>query len=450
MKLNQLIENDDNEDLLDGYQDDSDASIDNSKAGYDSVQEIRAVSYPYFEHQIEKLNRRATKLGTPPIQLNIIETFFKNVEGENSAIQKKEKYVKVEITGEAPHVPGYDFLATIEHKGGGNIVRTVPGVDASKVKEFYDAKPEYCDHCKKKRYRIDTFIIRDQKTGNLRQIGRNCLSDFLGGRDPKAMLFWFALRDELNALYGESNRGGGEDEGGRNGRNGRRVEYAASPETILSVAAPLIQHYGYIKYGGDNIPTSGMVRQLVFQGRPVWDEGSTKLYDEWAGIVKAGAQQGKLYTDTVVNWFNSLPQSEKDNNNFYHSIEVLLKGDDVNPRDVGYLTAIFPAYERYKGNVAQKESKSNEWIGTVGAKLPPTRIKVVNTTFIPNRNAYNAPDIQLCKMEDDAGNSYTWWNSSSTTLDRDASYTIVGTIKKHDEYHNRKTTTLTRVKAAPV
>ena len=123
------------------------------------------------------------------------------------------------------------------------------------------------------------------------------------------------------------------------------------------------------------------------------------------------------------------------NNNFYHNIDVISKGEHVTRRDLGILIAIFPAYEKVKGSAEERKKdakKSNEWVGKPGDKLPKTRITVTKTTAVANNFAYNAPDNQLVKMEDDDGNSYTWWNSSRNRLEEDGVYDIQGTIKKHD------------------
>ena len=418
-------------------------------AGFESTRDIAYAVLPYLKNEIEKLNRRAKKIGSPIINMIVSAPFYKKVKKDGDEIN--EKYVTVEIDGEAPHVPGYDFLATIEHKSGGNVVRTVPGADESNVKQFYNAKPDYCDHCKKKRARIDTYIIRDQQTGELRQIGRNCLSDFLGGRDPKAVLWWFSLKDKIyNVLNGAN-----EYEGKFRGRS----EYAADRDRVLNTAAAIINHYGYVSWNsaqyGDRTATASIVKQLVF-GPPPWpgDKEGVREFNEWKEIVKNSGPKEASLIDNALDWFkNELSDDEKLNNNFYHNIDVILKGEHVTRRDLGILIAIFPAYEKVKGSAEERKKdakKSNEWVGKPGDKLPKTRITVTKTTAVANNFAYNAPDNQLVKMEDDDGNSYTWWNSSRNRLEEDGVYDIQGTIKKHDEYRGRKTTVLTRVKAVEV
>jgi hypothetical protein len=431
MKLSQITPQQLNEQEEDGPND----------AGFSSTQDISYAVLPHLKNEIEKLNRKAAKIGSPEIHMDVSEPFFKTIKRDGDEIE--EKYVTVEVDGEAPHVPGYQFLATIQHKGTGNVIRTMPGVDESNVKNFYDAKPEYCDHCKKKRARIDTYIIRDEQTGDLRQIGRNCLADFLGGKDPKQMLWWFSLKDRVDNIMSNAENYEGKLRG--------RSEYAASRDRVLKVAASIIDEYGYLSYnaaGYGEDTTSSIVKQLIFNQRPL-NRYDVEKYDQWMKVAKDFGPKQEAYLEKVTNWFeNEVSDDEKQNNNFYHNIDVIYNSDHITWRDVGYLVAIFPAYERAKGeqDKQKKEKKSNEWIGNPGDKLPKTRVKVVKTMIKTVYFGYNEKDQQLVKMEDDAGNSFTWWNGSRKRMEDDTTYDIMGTIKKHDEYRGRKTTVLLRVK----
>jgi hypothetical protein len=406
-----------------------------SDAGYETEQDILYALLPHLQNEINKLNRRAKKLGTPPIEMHVSAPFYKTVDKDNDI---KEKFVTVEIDGEAPHVPGYDFLATIEHKDGGNIIRTLPGVDESNVKQFYNAKPEYCDHCKKVRRRIDTYIVKDQKTGNLRQIGRNCLADFLGGKDPKRVLFWFSLKQRIEDIFSNADS--------YEGRLRGRAEYATSHDSVLRVAAALVRKYGYKKssgnYGYNPDNTASDVKTVIFS-----TDSRDPHVKELRKVVEEDREGAEEYKKKALDWFNNeLSDDEKQNNNYFHSIDVILQSSDVGYRDVGLLASIFPAYDRAMGKKKALKQKDNSWVGDVGDKLPITKIKVSGSHYTMG----NWGELQIVKMEDDKGRSYTWFNSSSRDMERDAFYEITGRIKKHDEYRGRKTTVLTHVKAREV
>lgn len=414
-------------------------------AGYGTTQDIRASVYPKLEHEVAKLNRRADKLNVPHIEIRKNKEFTKSEKAKNGT-KRDVKYYEVTIDGEAPQVPGYEFLATIEHKDGGNVIRTVPGKgNATDFKDFHSASPDYCDHCKKRRRRIDTFIIRDTD-GNMRQIGRNCLADFLGGKDPKQMLFWFSLKGRVDDLVGRLS--GDEDEEG--GYGGWKSEYTVKPEHVLRAAGSLIKKYGYRKasgndnYGGQD-STADMVRAVFFN----YDPKHNPDHKDYLRVVKDTKEAGEAYRDEALAWFNTVPDEEKDRNNFLHNLDVVTKSSSLSYRDVGIAGALFPAFERGKGNAKKKDDeakKSNEYIGEIKDKINKTKVKVVKTTDIENRFAYNAPDNQLVIMEDKDGNQFKWFNNRSKgDMEEGVYYNIMGKVTSHDEYRGRKSTRLTYV-----
>ena len=81
----------------------------------------------------------------------------------------------------------------------------------------------------------------------------------------------------------------------------------------------------------------------------------------------------------------------------------------------------------------------NKWIGSIGQRLNGLELKVV---FIKQFESEWGVST-LHKFVDEEGNSFSWF-SSSKTLEMGSSYRLNGTVKKHEEYKERKTTQLTR------
>jgi len=52
---------------------------------------------------------------------------MKKVKKDNEDFEKQIPYFAIKFTREALKVAGYKFVAIIEHQGGGNIIRTIPG-----------------------------------------------------------------------------------------------------------------------------------------------------------------------------------------------------------------------------------------------------------------------------------------------------------------------------------
>lgn len=417
---------------------------------YSDTAEIKASVWPALQAKIAKLNKRAARIRVPPIVLSVEKEHFVPVKKhERDEDPRMEKYYTVKVEGSAPQVAGYQFMATIQHKDAGNIIRTVPGQEGNAdIQRFYEARPDYCDHCHKRRNRIDTFIVKGQD-GQLRQIGRNCLADFLGGQDPKQILWYFSLRDLVNRAVGEADE--------ETSRRGRRGEMGATPARVLSAAAAIIRTYGYVKASEANAegegparePTSRKVRWAIFDRSLPSGPYSEKAREQAKALLQVAdhpTPEDEELVKKAVEWFNAIPQQEKDKSEFFHNIDVLLRSETVSPRDVGFVGAIFPAYHRATAQAKEQSaqgSKKNEVVGTVGQKLPPTQVTVVSTQNIQSQFGVT----QLCRMEDSEGRLFIWFNSGGNRLEQGQTLAITGTIKKHDEFKGRHQTVLTRVKA---
>lgn len=400
--------------------------------GYSNTADIRAAVFPLLQDNIEKLNKKAQHLGVPPIELIKQNEFYKDVDSENGDSKKKELYYTVKVEGKAPRIEGYRFLATISHEDGGNVIKTVPGEDNNpKLKQFYDARPDYCDHCKQRRRRIDTFIISDQDN-NLRQVGRNCLADFLGGVDPKAVLFYFSLRDSIqNAISEASDRG-----------SGSRGEYAASKSEVMNIGAALVRKYGYRKRQPDSWGSTGqIVYWVLFSDKRNLDPSDRELLDAARDI----RQEDVKFAQDAMEWLSQLPQEEKDSSTFLHNIDVIMKGNDISAKNIGMAVALLPTYQRHLGTQRSGENakKSNEWVGQIGSKIANVKVRVVGTQYINSQYGTS----QLVTMQDEEGNILKWFNSGKDELEDGKEYTIKSaTVKNHEDYKGRKQTLLKLVK----
>lgn len=403
-----------------------------SEFAFSDEADVKVSAYPALEAKFEQVNKRAKKLGVPEIKLTIVKTWDRPLydeDGHKDEWGRTEKVHTVKVIGDTPKLAGWDFLATIEHKEGGNVIRAVPGAKEEDIKQFYEAKPHYCDWCKKSRNRVDTFIVRNHDDGSMKQVGRNCIKDFLGGKDPKAILQWFLWRNDLGSFVEEAEE--------RESRGGGRGNYEVPVEQVLTAVATAVRKYGYIKSSGPNGyqgSTPDTVRTLLFT-RPTPDN------KDWFAEMQP-TDDDKAKVKTVVDWFNSLDDVTKATP-FVHNIDVILKGKTASARDIGILGAVFPMHARAMDSEYEKRTpKSNDHVGQVGDKIPPTKVTVIRTRVISGQFG----STQIVTMEDEKGNNLVWFNNSSHDLEEKQELTITGTIKKLDDFNGRKQTHLTRVK----
>ena len=84
----------------------------------------------------------------------------------------------VTITGDPPRYEGWRFVAAVDAVEGGTILRYPPGAPAEVNNDQIRAGE--CDHCHTTRARRSTVLVAHEDTGQLLQVGRSCLKDFLG------------------------------------------------------------------------------------------------------------------------------------------------------------------------------------------------------------------------------------------------------------------------------
>src|SRR5579885_3353455 len=159
--------------------------------------EIPVGNFERLQLKLVELNKKCTKLGLALITAVVLATRRIAQKDEDTLLPKPDKVVyDVEVTGEIPKFAGWTLLAVIANEEGGVMVR---------------------------------------------KVGRNCLKDFLGHKDPHALAamaeMLFALDDFCDGLG---------DEGGYGGGGG---EFVAALEEFLTYTATAVRLDGWVSRG---------------------------------------------------------------------------------------------------------------------------------------------------------------------------------------------------------
>ena len=155
------------------------------------VFEIPAEHMPGLLDKLAKLSKKSEKLIGKPINLNVLRELQTpltrtNVMGRQVPVLDADgnpclaiSYA-VTIDAETPRINGWTFVATIDHSAAtGNIIRNNPNA-VCEIPTLYRTVKPVCDHCGKIRSRRDTFLLHCDATGEFKQIGRQCIRDFIG------------------------------------------------------------------------------------------------------------------------------------------------------------------------------------------------------------------------------------------------------------------------------
>lgn len=398
---------------------------------------IPAFNMNKLQSKFEKLNKRATAIGCPPVELKVLREFTKPAPGyeqraeiEGADRVPQAKYFEVEVVGEGPKIEGWKFVGTLDHctVPGSVIVKTVPG--EAVPQQFYH-NDAVCDHCNRIRRRVETFVLQHDD-GHHTQVGRQCLKDFLG-HDPKRIAaFLTRVFDLLDDAESEDGFGGG----------GGFADYMFDSDEVLAVTAAVVNDRGWVPRSTPDdrlFPTANLVK-LVFMP-PKMGTRERADHRRW---VESLDLKNERWMDEAKDAREWLVEQEP-NNEYMHNLHAINKGELVSARMFGFWCSLIAAFrrsqERLETQKAERAKMLNEYVGNVKDRieLPITVVSIKH---------FNGPFgvVHLVRMLDEKNRTLVWFANTEVEMEIGKEYTIKGTVKKHEEYKNWKQTTLNRVK----
>lgn len=402
--------------------------------------------------KIDKLNRKAAKLGTGKIEVKVVGTqdvaFKDGHTADTSEIQSGGVYwlrhFEVVVTGATPCVNGYDFVATLQHmldddNNTINILRVLPSYEQNLPAQFRTASPEHCDHCQKAiKTRKETYVLCRTETGKFVQVGKNCLSDFLGGIDPKEVLATMEAILEASSM---------EFDGGVGGSSGSRL---FSMVEFLAAAAMFVRTEGWVSKGKacqNAIPESATAERASFYINPP-PKGSTArtAWEAWRQECPVTDTDKKTAEQALETVKETLGNKET-LGDYEHNLLVVVSQPTVHPKTTGILASAIQFYMNEMGRrVEAEKKKDSKHFGVVGEKVSGVQATLVRE--LTTEGQYGTTFIY--KFLTDEGNSCTWFASKNNSLQVGKKYSINGVVKAHNEFKGVKDTVLTRCKLSEV
>lgn len=382
---------------------------------------------------LNKLAAKARRYGCPDIIVEVGEAFTTkrrvgDWDGEGREVE--ENWVNLIVTGEAPKVGDFEFLARVELLDGGNLVDTRPGVTDLDAK--FRHTNGFCAHCNTLRRRNEVFVVRNLATGEQVQVGRDCLRDFLGIDNPMHIAQRFSFLRAVEAFRDEELRAG-------------RAAWAQSAEGILALSAVCIRLFGWCargqaQYDESLTPTSPYVCRVL---TPAFRESK----EERALIQRILSERTEADYETARETLKWVREELTADSDYAHNLKVLLAGDCINDQKrLGIVVSAVAAYQRAKEKALRltKErtaAAASEFLGQVGQRL---RDVPVTLQFQRVIGSNDFGDLVLIKFADEAGNVLTWMTSKGCGLEVGEKALLTGTVKDHELYNGTKQTKLTR------
>jgi hypothetical protein len=374
--------------------------------------------------KIEKINARASKKGlSGRLDLKVTEVEVKSK--DDMGFEVVEILYDVEFTGEAPKHNGWTFLATLDwDENAGLIVRTAPGVHSVDREGLREG---WCDHCRKDRIRRETFLVKNEETGEEKQIGRSCIKDFLGWETGISWPSTPADDDEEKEFYGF---GGG--------------ERCYSTETVLAYAWACVKAFGFVRSQDYHAtPTVQLVRNAINPGKGRRDKEFAEAMRPLAAEAKGKAAEIRAFI---------LSDDFSGTSEYVLNLKAIAAANAVGSRNFGILVSAPQAWARFNEQTLIRKARSekpSEWIGTAPDKAKG--IKGSRITFTGMVESIRYIDgfygsTTLYQVRDELSGVIVKWFASNNALGENTGVRVTfrGTVKEHDEYKGIKATVLTR------
>lgn len=387
--------------------------------------EILAETLPALQQKITRMVNRANKLGLKPIEMQVSKPYPKEMAGPRG--QKfTQDFVTVTIRGEAPVLGGWELLARIEHypdpnnpNAWANVPSIVPGKEGEFPPIYYTTPPTLCEApwCGREiSNRKDTFVVRNVETGETKQIGRTCISTFLGNENlsPNALASYYASFKELSEYLDTLGHAPPEPRG----------EYGVPTEEVLAWTKAYERRFGFKK--GE----IGEAARKQFFSRSYWDAGT----EDGSTPVRA-AEEDYQFAEEAKQYILS-KEGEPGLQDFMMQLINIAKRPYLTWQDIGRAVWIVGVYLREKkNNVQQPQAQApavSNHLGQVGQKVL-MRAKYEKTREWQG----DFGTVYYHQFTESHGNKVTWRTGSwPDILDENnpPELYLQGTIKKLDDF----------------
>ena len=377
---------------------------------------IPAVNYPQLLLEVEKLNKRAIKLQTTPILLSILETVTEKKRNEVIGFDYQETFHICTVTGQAPKLAGWTFVAVVEPVANGeNLIREVPG---QRCPHEYRSTKMSCDHCGEYRKRNAIFVLRHEN-GEHKTVGRNCLADFLGHEHPEALLAAAEYLMVFNRTMGEA---------GEDGWGFRSGPMLVPTTEFVSVTSVVIRKLGWLpkyKAGEFDRCTSDIV----------WDV-CTRPNDKYvAQLIREKelfAQESDIEeAEQAVAWAASF-DPKKESSTYLYDLGVCCRQNFVDVKRRGFVASVIAAHRRHLSLVQTASSPHGAYASKHVGEID--KRQVFEDLVITHADPYMWGVYSKTKIKfvDKTGNILVWratgcpeWAKVGLTV------SVKGTVKKH-------------------
>lgn len=404
-----------------------------------------------LQAKIAKLAKRAAKLGSDPITLEVVRGPYASPTGGHRRndspkgprlIPIMQATYEVEVHGPKPVIAGWEFLATLEHKQAGTILRTVPTAEVAEgLLDPYRSAGANCDHCKRQRRRKDTYVVRHVETGQVLQVGRTCLRDFTGHDSPESVA---RMAELLLAAVDACSEG--DDDGGWGG--GRARECMVEPVEFMTCVLACRAEFGWLsataaRERADGSESTAAQAWTLTLGRNYGLK--TRLLKE-VEVTAEHAERAAVVLDKA----KAALADRDDRSDYEHNLFVWLEEAWVTWRGKGLVASAAGFVDRLENReraakVARDQFGQSKHVGVEGERLD-----LIATVTRVTRTATDWGPLTIVNLLSEDGDALVWFahdDLPERETPADTPLWVTGTVKRHqaDKRAGYPVTALNRV-----
>lgn len=380
--------------------------------------EILLENVDFLVGELEKLNRKAKRLGLPLLQ-HFVEPSVRYAELEPGKVQS---FVEVEIFGEIPRIDGWQLVARVEHNNDPaypeNVVVAAPG---QTVPNYYRTASSDCNHCNHRRYRSNTYVLVNPE-GELKQVGSSCLVDYIGKMTAKSLLYWYSFEKLIGDCIAKE--------------NGMRTRWSYDAREVIAMSLGCIDKFGWA--------SRAMAEEQYVTST------ASDVAIQMNQIARGNlSEKEKVYSapwyeqaEAIMAWGASVDDTD---NEYLHKVKTICSCKVV-PESLFNLAVSIPQAWRKAMDLIEKKAarKPSEHIGEVGKKLKVTATCTGIWSFSSQWGV-----TEIIKFKTVEGDTVVW-KTGSADVEEGKTYEIEGKVKEHGVFRDEKQTVITRAKYTEV
>lgn len=393
--------------------------------------EIRAERVEVFKSKIEQANRKLERAGLDA-RFEVTYTDFEKRFGLTSGAEipaataetvfVTEPWVRAEMSGPLSLAHGhFTFVAALVPEEAGITVHSAPGQE---LDGFVPRGDNACEHCGVARNRTRLYLVRDERTGAIIQLGHTCIEMYTGV-SPKGL--WALTYDDTLAEIAL-------DRGGP-----ARRPLGASVNAVLAYAyAHSDQGRSYQAATGWGVSTGGQVRMSLFGSIHRLKEADRAYY-----VAKAAESTVYAADTTLMDAIKSSVDTTDVDSDYGRNLRVILGAETVTGRNIGILASLVKVYARAKQLEVERAATvlSSGFIGEVGERIK--NITARAKTVVYNEGMYGTTTFLVAIT--DTGHTLVWGASKSLDVAVGDWFTIAAaTVKEHGEFNGIDQTVIAR------